>query len=351
MKKTLQLILAPFSFLYGIGVSIYQGFYLSGFFKTLKFSIPVISVGNLTVGGTGKSPHIEYLIKLLKDYIPVAVLSRGYRRKTTGHILLTQTHTAVEVGDEPVQIKTKFPDVPFAVNSNRSIGIPKLLSQHPEVKTILLDDAYQHLEVTPGLNILLTEYANPYFQDYLLPSGRLREWRYGARRADIVIVTKCPNEPKEEEILTWRFKLKLNEKQLLFFSYLDYGTPYHLFNHDKIFKLNDGLDLMVISAIAQSSYLLEYLAPRVASVTDYNFEDHHYFTETELTHIFNKYNKISHSNKMLLTTEKDATRLRLHETFIRNQNLDIYVLPLNIDFYNKEMFDQTIKNFLLEFKI
>ncbi|MBP6523671.1 MAG: tetraacyldisaccharide 4'-kinase, partial [Saprospiraceae bacterium] len=204
---------------------------------------------------------------------------------------------------------------------------------------------------TPGLNILLTEYAIPYFQDYLLPSGRQREWRYGARRADIVIVTKCPNEPKEEEIFTWRFKLKLNEKQLLFFSYLDYGTPYHLFNHDKIFKLNDGLDLMVISAIAQSSYLLEYLAPRVASVTDYNFEDHHYFTETELTHIFNKYNKISHSNKMLLTTEKDATRLRLHETFIRNQNLDIYVLPLNIDFYNKELFDQTIKNFLLEFKI
>ena len=144
MKKTLQLLLAPISFLYGLGVSIYQGFYLSGFFKTLKFSIPIISVGNLTVGGTGKSPHIEYLIRLLKDYIPVAVLCRGYRRKTSGHILLTQLHTALDVGDEPVQIKNKFPDVPFAVNSNRSIGIPKLLSQHPEIKTILLDDAFQH---------------------------------------------------------------------------------------------------------------------------------------------------------------------------------------------------------------
>jgi tetraacyldisaccharide 4'-kinase len=208
LKKTLQLLLAPISFLYGLGVSIYQGFYLSGFFKTLKFSIPVISVGNLTVGGTGKSPHIEYLIRLLKDYIPVAVLSRGYRRKTSGHILLTQLHTALDVGDEPVQIKNKFPDVPFAVNSNRSIGIPKLLSQHPEIKTILLDDAFQHLEVTPGLNILLTEYSNPYFKDYLLPSGRLREWRYGARRADIIIVTKCPTQPNDLEYFKLATKFK-----------------------------------------------------------------------------------------------------------------------------------------------
>lgn len=351
MKKTLQLLLAPISFLYGLGVSIYQGFYLSGFFKTLKFSIPVISVGNLTVGGTGKSPHIEYLIRLLKDYIPVAVLSRGYRRKTSGHILLTQLHTALDVGDEPVQIKNKFPDVPFAVNSNRSIGIPKLLSQHPEIKTILLDDAFQHLEVTPGLNILLTEYSNPYFKDYLLPSGRLREWRYGARRADIIIVTKCPTQPNDLNILNWRQNLKLEEKQKLFFSFLEYGTPYHIFNSDKIFKLNEGLDLMVISAIAQSSYMINYLSPKVASVTDYNFEDHHYFTETELAHIFAQFNKVSHSNKMLLTTEKDATRLRLHESFLKSQNIDIYVLPLHVDFYKRDQFDQTIKNFLLEFKI
>ncbi|MDQ3141534.1 MAG: tetraacyldisaccharide 4'-kinase [Bacteroidota bacterium] len=351
MKSLFAILLIPFSFLYGIGVSIYQSFYFSGFFKSTKFSIPIIGIGNLSVGGTGKSPHIEYLVRTLKPYIPVAIISRGYGRKTQGYLLVTSNLTSLQTGDESLQIKSKFNDIPVAVSENRSVGIPKLLSQHPEIKVILMDDAFQHLEVQPSLNILLTEFNNPYFKDFLIPSGRLREWRFGVHRANVIIVTKCSSEPSPEEQNLWVKNLKLNTEQQLFFSYMEYGTPYHLFHNSQIFKLNPSLHVILVSAIAQASYITEYLEDKVSRVDELQYEDHHYFKEQEINELIYKFNAISHSNKMILTTEKDATRLILFKDIIQKANIEIYVLPVDIRFYKQPEFDRLIKDHLLEFKI
>lgn len=341
----------PISFLYGIGVSIYQALYFSGLIKPVKFSFPVISIGNLTIGGTGKSPHIEYLIRLLKDYIELAVLSRGYKRNTSGFLLVDSESNAKQVGDEPKQIKDKFPNVPVAVSESRSLGIPRLIRNFPDLKLILLDDAFQHLAVKPGLNILLTEYANPYSKDFLLPSGRLREWRYGASRADVIIVSKCPENLTENHFESWRNNLSLRKHQRLFFSKIEYGVPFQIFNPQKLFLLNPGLHITLISAIAQSSYLLNYLAGNVASVVDINFEDHHYFRESELKSILLKHEQISHPNKMILTTEKDGTRLALFKDFFSLRNIEVYAIPIHVKFYHELEFNNFIKDYLLEFKI
>jgi tetraacyldisaccharide 4'-kinase len=337
--------------LYGIGVSIYQSLYYSGFIKAVKFSFPVISIGNLSVGGTGKSPHIEYLIRLLKEHLYLGVLSRGYKRNTSGFILVDSEHDAKQVGDEPRQIKNKFPDIPVAVSESRALGIPRLIRNFPELNLILLDDAFQHLAVKPGLNILLTEFSHPYTSDFLLPSGRLREWRFGAARADVVIVTKCPDNLTESDFLSWRNTLQLKKHQKLFFSKINYGIPYQIFNPAKQFLLNPGLHVTLISAIAQSSYLLNYLSTHVASVVDYNFEDHHYFKESEIKALLSKHDQISHPNKMILTTEKDATRLMLFRDFFEQRDIEVYAIPIEVTFYEEEILNQFIKTYLLDFKI
>lgn len=332
-------------------MSIYQALYFSGILKAVRFSFPVICIGNLSVGGTGKSPHVEYLIRWLKEYINVGVLSRGYKRKTQGFIWVDATNTALQVGDEPCQIKNKFRDVPVAVSESRSLGIPRMIREHPDLQLILLDDAFQHLEVKSSLNILLTEYARPYSQDFLIPSGRLREWRYGAIRADAVIVTKCPDHLNESHFERFRNKLKLHDQQKLFFSKIVYGEPYHIFQPEKVYRLNPGLDITLISAIAQASYLEDYLNDRVANVHSIHFEDHHYFTEMELNGLLEKYLSVTHSNKMILTTEKDATRLKLFETFFEKNKLDVYAIPIEVAFYNQEAFHEYIRNFLLDYKV
>ncbi len=349
MQKLIAILLSPFSLFYGIGVSLYQALFFSGINKAVRFSFPIISIGNLSIGGTGKSPHIEYLIRLLKDYIELAVLSRGYKRKTQGFLLLDDQTKVTDSGDEPKQIKLNFPDLPVAVCESRVVGIPRLLRQYPELKLILLDDAFQHLAVKPGLNVLLTEYNKPYTEDYLLPSGRLREWRFGASRADAVIVTKCPDEKPDEAL--WRSKLQLKVNQKLFFSKISYKPAYNLFKPELKFELNPGMHITLISAIAQSSYLLNYLANQVASIVDINFEDHHYFTLSELKGIVQKHKHISHSNKMLLTTQKDATRLIGFKEYFLEQNLDLYAMPIEVEFFDKQVFDEYIKNYLLDFKI
>ena len=193
-KIIARTLLSPFSILYGVGIWLRNIAYDTGLVKATKFSLPVISVGNLSVGGAGKSPHVEYLIELLKPYIDVATLSRGFMRKTKGFKLVKYQDTAESVGDEPLQYKRKYNDLVVAVSESRNTGIPMILQQHPNVQTILLDDAYQHRAVTPGLNILLTQFELPFTRDSLLPVGRLREWKAAYKRADIIIVTKCPKE-------------------------------------------------------------------------------------------------------------------------------------------------------------
>ena len=350
LEKVFKILLSPLSLLYGIGVSIYQSLFITGISRSVSFNIPVISVGNLSVGGTGKSPHIEYLIRLLSDYIHVGVLSRGYRRSTSGHLMVEFGATAKEVGDEPLQIKMKFPDIPVAVNKNRSIGIPRLIKSHPEIQTILLDDAFQHWEVRSYLQILLTEFANPYSDDFLIPSGRLREWRYGAGRAQIVVVTKCPAPPDEHDEKVWRERLKLKPSQHLFFSTIRYGTPYNIFNPADILALNESAYVILVSAIAQSSYLSSFLAPQVGTLTEYEFEDHHYFSVEEIERIIGRHRSAGQYNTWILTTEKDATRLMLFRELFEKHSIPVFAVPIEVKFFKQAEFDGLIKKYLLDFK-
>ena len=188
------ILLSPFALVYGVAMSIRRFLYETKLMRSSQFDVPTISVGNLSTGGTGKTPHIEYLIRLLQPYINVSVLSRGYKRKTEGFRMVQVDNTVLEVGDEPLQFKLKYPSVPIAVSERRAYAIPQMLYRHPDIQTILLDDAFQHLAVAPYFNILLTEYNFPFNKDFLLPAGRLRDWRKTAAKANVIVVTKCKND-------------------------------------------------------------------------------------------------------------------------------------------------------------
>ncbi len=214
----IRILLLPFALLYGIGVGFRNLLYKVGLLKSVHFNLPVISVGNLSVGGAGKSPHIEYLIRWLDQYIGVAMLSRGYGRKTIGFQLVNTFNNSEQAGDEPLQIKRNFPNVPIAVGESRAFGVPELVKYHPETQCVLLDDAFQHLSVTPGMNILLTEFNRPFTRDWLLPAGRLREWRYEYRRADIIIVTKCPEDLSAQQRQRMLLEIDPFPRQRVYFS-------------------------------------------------------------------------------------------------------------------------------------
>ncbi len=349
----LKILLLPFSLLYGLGINIRNFFYRTGLLKGIVFNIPVISVGNLSIGGTGKTPHIEYLIRLLKDYIEVATLSRGYQRKTKGYLKVQPSFNANQSGDEPLQFARKFPDVLVTVGEDRSFAIPKIMQQNPETQVILLDDAFQHLSVKPGLNILLTEYERPFTEDFLLPTGRLREWRSAYSRADVIVVSKCPFDLTEEAKEAMRKEIRPMSHQKLFFSRYDYGNPYYMLNWQQQFQLQPDWDVLVICAIANTDYLLDYLKPRVNSVKTLEFEDHHYFTSYDLGRLQDTFEKIDSDKKVIITTEKDAMRLELHKDFLVESRLPILALPVEVGFMfdEKTDFDELIQQFLLEFKV
>lgn len=348
----IRVLLLPFALLYGIGSGLRNLLYRIGVLRSVRFDLPVISIGNMSVGGTGKSPHIEYLLRWLNQFIEVSVLSRGYGRKTMGFRHVSVIDTAEQVGDEPLQFKRKFQDIPICVSESRALGIPELLKYNPEVQTVLLDDAFQHLAITPGLNVLLTEFGRPFTRDWLLPSGRLREWRYGYRRADIIIVTKCPPDltaKQRHDLLT---EIDPFPRQRVYFSKYRYAQPYDLLRPDVRKALDLNTDVLLVSAIAQTDYLLKYLATEVRSVQTIEFEDHHYFDEANLQEIKKTFSGMDSRNKIILTTEKDATRLELHQEFLWANKLPVYVLPVEVAFCDKDEadFKEDVKQFLLDFK-
>ena len=347
-----KILLAPLSLLYGIGISLRNLLYSSEIIKSTEFNLPVIGIGNLSLGGAGKTPHVEYLIRLLQPYIKLATLSRGYKRKTRGFLVVGRKHSALDVGDEPLQYFLKYPDVKVAVSESRSIGIPQLLQSHPDIQTILLDDSYQHLSVQVGLNILLTEYDRPYFNDFLLPSGRLRETSGAAKRADIIVVSKCPDELSEQERSTFINRLKPKANQDVFFSKYVYGPLYNLANGQRA-MLTDFDQVLLVTGIAHEDYLLKYIYSQVNQVYTLVFEDHHLFNAHEVSQMKLKFDHISSTNKAIITTEKDATRLILHKDYIQEQGISIWVLPLKVSFLglDGQGFDKRIKDFLLNFKV
>jgi tetraacyldisaccharide 4'-kinase len=347
-----RILLLPLALLYGIGVGTRNLLYRVGALRSVRFDLPVVSVGNLSVGGAGKSPHIEYLLRWLDQYIGVAVLSRGYGRKTEGYRPVTVIDNAEQVGDEPLQFKRKFPNIPISVSESRALGVPELVKRNPETQCVLLDDAFQHLAVTPGLNILLTEFSRPFTRDWLLPAGRLREWRHGYRRADIIIVTKCPPELTPQQRYEILMEIDPYSRQRVYFSRYRYGQPYDLLRPDVRRPLDLDTHILLVSAIANTDYLLQHLGNETGSVQTLEFEDHHYFDDSDLLDMLRRFEALPHRNKIILTTEKDATRLELHENFLWQNQLPVFVLPIEVEFCDNDEadFQADVKQVLLEFK-
>ncbi|WP_020537142.1 tetraacyldisaccharide 4'-kinase [Lewinella cohaerens] len=352
-RKLVQLLLAPFSLLYGMGVSLRNAFYRAGLLKSMTFSVPVISVGNLSVGGAGKTPHIEYLIRLLREHIQIATLSRGYSRKTRGFLEVERNNNAERVGDEPLQFKRKYPDIGVYVAEDRAFAIPQIVMKKSDTQMVLLDDAFQHRSVKPGVNILLTEYSNRFTQDFLLPAGRLREWRESYERADVIIISKCPQTISQEEKEAIRAEINPLPHQQLFFSYYAYQAPYYQFNPRYRLQLDEKLDVLLICAIAKTDYLIDYLQSQVGSVQSLEFADHHYFNKEDISNLHRSFKKMDTNRKVIITTEKDAMRLELHREFLIKERLPIFVLPTEVQFHFGEgpQFDEIIRQYLLNFKV
>jgi tetraacyldisaccharide 4'-kinase len=332
--------------LYGVIIWIRNKFYDAGLFSSLSFdAIPVISVGNLSVGGTGKSPHIEYLVRLLSKKFHTATLSRGYGRSTKGFRIADDHADARSIGDEPYQFKRKFDNILVAVGEDRVTAIPELLQRAPYIETILLDDAFQHRSVKPGLNILLTEYNKPYTKDYILPLGRLREGRKAAMRADIIIVSKCPEltVAQKEKMLS---DLEAESNQKVFFTKIEYDEPYPLLDNNISF--NQETKAITFSGIANATPFINRVATLTQDVHELNYKDHHYFTKDDIQELYETFNYIKNENKCIFVTEKDATRLLLHKKLLQEYNLPIVVIPIRISFLFDEgtQFDQLLDEYV-----
>ena len=349
----LKILLFPLAVLYGLAVGIRNGLYKIGLLRGVSFALPVISVGNLSVGGTGKTPHTEYLIRLLHNHLKLAVLSRGYGRKSSGYIEVSSFQDADLVGDEPLQYKRKYPDVTIAVAESRSLAIPLVLRSYPDIQVIILDDGFQHREVVPGLNLLLTEYSRLFTRDWLLPVGRLREWPSASERANMILVTKCPLVLTSEEKITIRNEVRQNENQQVFFSRYVYGNPYRMYGGSDRLELNANLDVLLVVAIAGTEYLLEYVDTQCGEVRLLEYHDHHQFSNFDIGNIELYYkNMNADKQRIILTTEKDAVRLDLHRDLLQRLALPIYILPVAVQFLEDEAgaFDAAVKDWLLNFK-
>ena len=350
MNDGLKILLKPLSLLYGLITLIRNRLYDLNFLKEKKFETHTIGVGNLSVGGAGKTPLVEYLIRLLiNQSYSVATLSRGYKRKTKGFILASNESTASDIGDEPLLYKQKY-KVQVAVDANRVNGITQLNNlgnESPNV--ILLDDVFQHRAVRCGLNILVTDFNKLYVHDYLLPYGRLRESIQGAIRADIIVVSKTPEKTSPVEIRTITKDIHPLAHQNIFFSYLNYGELYAINNSAvKIDTLNELFQFRVISftGIADAKPMIDYLKEYAGEVKHLSFDDHHEFSMNDLIDIEKYYHSFTGGNKILVTTEKDLMRLKEKEIWEFAQTLNIYVLPIVVTFKDKE---EEFNNLILKY--
>ena len=338
--------LLPLSWLYGLGVKFRNMLFEIGILRSESFDVPVISVGNITVGGTGKTPHVEYLIELLKDKAKVAVLSRGYKRRTRGFVIADDNATAKTIGDEPLQMKRKYgDDITVAVDRKRCHGIRQLTSDEDDIDVILLDDAFQHRYVKPGVNILLVDYHRLIIYDKLLPAGRLREPLSGKNRADIVIVTKCPHDLKPMEFRVITKAMNLYPFQRLFFTCLEYRniTPVFGSGEQSLDSIGKDCHILLLTGIASPQQMIEDLSPRCPHITPLTFGDHHTFTSSDVARINNEFAALPHP-KMIITTEKDATRLIAVEGLSEEVRGAMFALPVKIRFMlgQEESFNEKI---------
>lgn len=346
-----RILLYPLSVIYGIIVYIRNFMYDYKILKSTDFDIPVISVGNITVGGTGKTPHTEYLVALLKKHAEVATLSRGYKRKSKGFVMVESDLDVKQVGDEPLQIKRKFPEVRVAVDENRVRGIRRLLSEPVQPDVILLDDAFQHRRVNPGINILLIDYNRPIDADSLLPMGRLRERKYQQRRANVIIYTKCPDEitPIKRRIIMK--EVNLRPYQSLYFTTMEYGDPVPVFPevakpmpsvHEKV------VPVIMLAGIASPDQFRKYLSSKTNLLDELVFGDHHRYTDKDMKLMDQKAEQYRSKDPFILTTEKDAMRLYDETGLPETLKSRLYYIPVRIRFLESEgkSFDKKIVGYV-----
>lgn len=343
------------SLFYGLVVNIRNEMFNMKILPSREFDLPVISVGNITVGGTGKTPHTEYIINILSSVLKVAELSRGYKRKTRG-FLLVQTNSKVrQVGDEPLQIKQKFNDIIVAVDNDRVRGIEKLMELPDAPDAIVLDDAFQHRYVIPGLNILLTDYNRLITKDSLLPFGRLREPAFNRERANVIIVTKCPAQikPIEERIIS--MELFIRPYQQLYFTRYEYGDALPVFPDEVLStenSLRDGAAILLFTGIANADPLKEYLMHKSHNILELRFPDHHNYSPKDMDQIITVFNTLPDEKRIILTSEKDMIRIRDSANVPDVIHKFLYYIPVTISFLNDadKDFNRKVLNYVRDNK-
>ena len=350
MLRPIRILLFPVSLLYALVVKVRNWCFDKKILSSTVFNLPIICVGNLAVGGTGKSPMVELLIQTLRSRFAVAVLSRGYKRKTRGYALAGEQTTALDIGDEPMQFHSKFPDIAVAVGEERIVAIPQLLHDRPETEVIILDDAFQHRAVSAGLNILLTDYSNLFTRDWWLPSGDLRDAPSSYSRADIIIVTKCPENLSEEERRSIAIEIDLRPRQQIFFTSICYGEPYRITDGENKVRIDENMEVLLVTGIANPAPLKRWLNDHASTYYELAYSDHHIFTIDDLNTMIRKFNDLAAEKKVILTTEKDAVRLVKFRQEL--EGWPFYVLPITPRFLfgEESKFNDIITKFITEFE-
>ena len=351
-RKYSSYFLWPFSLLYRLAVGSRNILFDLHILKSREFNIPVISVGNLSAGGTGKTPFVEYLVTILKENFNVATLSRGYKRKTKNFIVADRNSTTEQIGDEPLQFKKKFPEITVAVDRDRVHGIEQLVEGNPRLNVILLDDAYQHRYVKPGLSILLMDYNKPVSDDYYLPFGRLRESAVEKKRAHIVVVTKCPSNMKPIDQRIILKDLRLFAYQKLYFSTIKYLELVPVFDLKEISltkeycKLNK-FNILIVTGIADRRPFRKHIRSISPRIKEIRFKDHHNFSSQDIKLIEQAYNEIANENKLIITTEKDSVRFQKFYNIADEFKKAWYYIPIEIEILNNEK--KSFNNYIIDY--
>lgn len=348
LLKPLRILLFPLSLIYLLIIIVRNRLYDKGVLKSACFNLPLICVGNIAAGGTGKSPMTEYLVRELKTHFRIATLSRGYKRKTSGYAIAGENSTALEIGDEPMQFHLKFPDVPIAVGEERIEAIPQLLHDRPDTQAIILDDAFQHRSVKAGMNIVLTDCSNLYTRDWYLPTGDLRDEKQSVGRAEIIIVTKCKPglTMAEKEAVT--AELGPLQQQAVFFTSIRYGQPYHIITK-KTAQVSGAIEVLLVTGIANPGPLKSLLQEKSGAYYQMAYNDHHIFTIDDLKDIQKRFAAIATPAKIILTTEKDAVRLVKFAQELAA--MPMYVVPIELEFLFNDAprFNGLIGTFIKDF--
>lgn len=348
LLKPIRIILFPFSLLYYVAIYLRNRLYDKKILPAQSFGLPIICVGNIAVGGTGKSPMVEFLLRELGRHYRLATLSRGYKRKTTGYVLADDHTSALDIGDEPMQFHLKFPQVAVAVGEERIVAVPQLLHDRPDTQAIILDDAFQHRAISAGYNIILTDYSNLYTRDWYLPTGDLRDEKSSANRADIIIVTKCPPELTAAEADSIKSELAVLPGQQVFFATIRYGALYHIVDQSS-FVITPDTEVLLVTGIANPRPLKKILTDQTRSYEQMVFSDHHIFTIDDLNDIAGRFAQMTVQKKIILTTEKDAVRLVKFSRELKD--LPVYVLPIEMQFLfaGSDRFSHLISTFIEQF--